>query len=55
MSGQAKDYAIGAHKDQAVFAIFRAMLKPRTGLWSKLRLLRGCRERTLFMELRDKF
>lgn len=23
MSGQAKDYAIGAHKDQAVFAIFR--------------------------------
>lgn len=23
MSSQAKDYAIGAHKDQAVFAIFR--------------------------------
>ncbi|MEM7328709.1 MAG: DUF2794 domain-containing protein [Pseudomonadota bacterium] len=23
MSGQAKDYAVGAHKDQAVFAIFR--------------------------------
>ena len=23
MSGQAKDYAIGMHKDQAVFAIFR--------------------------------
>lgn len=23
MSGQAKDYAIGAHKDQAIFAIFR--------------------------------
>lgn len=23
MSGQAKDYAIGAHKDQAVFAIFK--------------------------------
>lgn len=23
MSGQAKDYAIGVHKDQAVFAIFR--------------------------------
>lgn len=23
MSGQAKDYAIGAHKDQAVFSIFR--------------------------------
>ncbi|MEM9053990.1 MAG: DUF2794 domain-containing protein [Pseudomonadota bacterium] len=23
MSGKAKDYAIGAHKDQAVFAIFR--------------------------------
>ncbi|MEL7040379.1 MAG: DUF2794 domain-containing protein [Pseudomonadota bacterium] len=23
ISGQAKDYAIGAHKDQAVFAIFR--------------------------------
>lgn len=23
MTGQAKDYAIGAHKDQAVFAIFR--------------------------------
>ncbi len=23
LSGQAKDYAVGAHKDQAVFAIFR--------------------------------
>ncbi len=23
MSGQAKDYAIGMHKDQAIFAIFR--------------------------------
>jgi len=23
MSGQAKDYAVGAHKDQAVFAIFK--------------------------------
>ncbi len=23
MSGQARDYAIGAHKDQAVFAIFK--------------------------------
>ncbi len=23
MSGQAKDYAVGAHRDQAVFAIFR--------------------------------
>ena len=23
MSGQAKDYAVGAHKDQAVFAIYR--------------------------------
>ena len=23
MAGEAKDYAIGAHKDQAVFAIFR--------------------------------
>ena len=31
MSGQAKDYAIGAHKDQAVIEIFRRHAEPPDG------------------------